>query len=274
MTTTPNPITALAPISIERNPFQIEADRNSAVETLVRATKRQGFLDYAIQILRDNPAVEVPALSFGRFDRSLTEFSAILEAAANRPDADELIDESLHRGVSLTEIVAEHCDPERLKLIRGWYAVAATAIRHEIRLTWPEGIRLRLLTAFRAHHDDPRAIIYPTYGMEWGKNRAAVVLWVDVVSPDVNPRSLGKEPLVNGSLAAFLAERGSRTFTSAIFVEQARAKGCLKFPKIGIGESGEDYFRRIAEEIADAGVLRVTSDDLTYTILKNYRTGE
>lgn len=267
-------MTALAPISIERNPFQIEADRNSAVETLVRATKRQGFLDFAIQNLRDNPDVEVPALSFGRFDRSLTEFSSLLEAAASRPDADDLVAEAGRRGVSLTEVVVDRCDPERLKLVRGWYAVAATAIRHEIRLTWPEGIRLRLLTAFRAHHDDPRAISYRTYGMEWGKTRSAVVLWVDIISPDVSPRSLGKEPLINGSLAAFLAERASRTFTSAVFVERAGSKGCLNFPKIEIGESGEDYFRRIAEEIADAGILRVTSDDLTYTILKNFRTGE
>lgn len=267
-------MTALAPISIERNPFQIEADRNSAVETLVRATKRQGFLDFAIQNLRDTPEVEVPPLSFGRFDRSLTEFSPTLEAAATRPDADALVAESARRGVSLTEVVAERCDPERLKLVRGWYAVAATAIRHEIRLTWPEGIRLRLLTAFRAYHNDPRAISFQTYGMEWGKTRSAVVLWVDIISPDVNPRSLGKEPLINGSLAAFLAERGSRTFTSAVFVERAAEKGCLNFPKIELDESGEDYFRRIAEDIADAGILRVTSDDLTYTILKNFRTGE
>lgn len=274
MTTTPNSITALAPISIERSPFQIEADRNSAVETLVRATKRQGFLDFAIQNLRDNPEVEVPTLSFGRFDRSLTEFSGVLEAAAERDDAERMVAESLRRGVSLTEVVAERCDPDRLKLIRGWYAVAATAIRHEIRLSWPEGIRLRLLSAFRAHHNDPRAISYQTYGMEWGKTRSAVVLWVDIVSPDVNPRSLGKEPLINGSLAAFLAERASRTLTSAVFVENSGAKGCLNFPKIELGESGEDYFRRIAEDIADAGVLRVSSDDLTYTILKNYRTGE
>lgn len=260
---------ALAPISIERNAFQIEADRNSAVETLVRATKRQGFLDFAIQNLRKNAEVDVPALSFGRFDRSLTEFAATLEAAANRPDADQLIAESSRRGVSLTEVVAERCDPERLKLIRGWYAVAATAIRHEIRLTWPEGIRLRLLAAFRARHDDPRAISYQTYGMEWGKTRSAVILWVDIISPDVSPRPLGKEPLINGSLAAFLAERAARTFTSAVFIENGGAKGCLNFPKIELGESGEDYFRRIAEDIANAGILRVSSDDLTYTDRKS-----
>lgn len=269
MTTPATAPMTLSSLNTSLNPFQIEAERNSAIEALVRTAKRHGILDQCLGTLRANPELEVPTLAFGRFDRSLNEFAIALDAAAERPEAEELIAESRRRAISLSEIVAERFAPESLKTLRAWYAAAGEAVRHEIRLSWPDGIRTRFLAVFPAESDDPRAIHYKTYGYKWGRDRSAVVLWVDLVRPEMTPDSFGTHPLIFGTLAGFLVEQAARVLTAAVFTHNENwEKTCRPLPKIRLDETGEMYFRRIADDFASSNTVKISANESSFTVLR------
>jgi hypothetical protein len=249
------------------NEFLLEADRNSAIETMVRIAKQKGLLNQAIRNLRMNPAVTLSPHAFGQFDRSLTEFNSILAAAGLNSESASLLVKSVESGVSLTEVVAERFDPEELKVVRGWYAIAREAIRHDIRLTLPEGNRIRFLSAIPANPNDPRAIHFPTYFDEWQKPKSAVVLWVDLTPTNETRGSQETTALRVGTLAGFLVGRAARVLTSAVLIKKGRLKwSCLNFPRMHKNESGEGYFRRVAESLIRSGVTRVEVDETIFRV--------
>ncbi len=258
--------------ALNPEPFQAEADRNSAVEALVRVANRQGELANFVALRYGSPDFLLPPMEFSRYDHSLTDFAVSLELAANSADARELVAESRQRGVSLSEVVAERFDPANLKLVQSWYIVAGEAVRHNIRLAHPIGNRTRYLAAIPAQLDDARAVRYKTYRREWGESKAARVVWVDAVSRGSLSKVGNLMPLNGGTLEGFLVERAPRVLTTAMFVKyNTGVLAAFRFPRITPDESGEDYFRRIADTLIDAGATKVNIDEMTFPVMENLR---
>ncbi len=241
-----------------------EIDRNRAVSLMVWKARQQHPFDAPLDLARRRATFEWTPPAFGIDDRSLSDFNRVLEQAAIDPNAEAFVETARLQGVSLSELIAEQYAPESLARLRIWYELAGAAVRFEIRHGFSDGPRLRHLTTVLADPNDIRGIGFETFGNIWRESRRAVVLFTDVAPTRMDEF---QHALPLNSLEAFLAQRAARTLTTPVWVKVPRTKLRLfRMPGILWEESGEEFFRRVARMIREAGAVKVNIEETTFSL--------
>ncbi len=244
--------------------FLSEIERNKAISLLVWKARKHHPFDRQLEEARRMATFDWTPDRFGIKDRTLFEFDPFLYEAATHPDAEALVETARRRRVSLSELVAEQNDPDRLPVLRTWFQLASEAIRFEIRHGFSDGPRIRYLTTVLAEPDDIRAIPFVTFGDQWRYTRQAVVLFTDVAPTGMDEF---QHALPLNSLEAFLAQRAARIITTPIFWKPANSELRLfSSPPILQDESGEGFFRRVAGVLREAGAVKVVIDEAFFSL--------
>lgn len=254
---------------VQHPAFLAEIDRNKAICLLVWKAGQHHPFNRQLEDARRMATFEWMQGSFGIGDRTLFEFDPFLFNAASHPDAEALVETARRRRVSLSELVAEQVDPDRLPVLRTWYRLAGEAVRCEIRHGFSDGPRIRHLTTVLAEPDDIRAVPFETFGDRWRDTRHAVVLFTDVAPTGMDEF---QHALPLNSVEAFLAQRAARVLTTPIFWKPSKAELRLfPCPPILQDESGEGYFRRVAGMLREAGAVKVVIDEASFALAQSIR---
>lgn len=266
----PDPSAAFSKMTVTPTPhssFLAEIERNKAVCLLVWKAQHNHSFDRQIETARRMASFEWTQNSFAIGAQSIADFCGILGVTSTRTDAEALVETARRRRVSLSELVAEQFDPDRLPVLRTWYRLASEAIRFEIRHSFSEAPRFRHLTTVLAEPDDNRAIPFETFGDRWRDVRHAMVLFTDVVETGAEVYRHG---LPLNTLEAFLAQRASRILTTPIFWKpEVGVPRLFPGPPILQNESREEYFRRVAGMLRDAGAVKVIIDEASSSLAKS-----